>query len=351
MEKETSKVKKVSVFVIQAVAFIGIGFIICSRFFPHATSVEIFGRQIRQDTLSTNTYAYIDPLVLCDVGGSKGAEDFKNIKQSIVDFIAAQSKIDSAERVSVYFDTRDGRSLTINPTQKYSPASLMKVPTMIALLKAAETDELLLDKKITYKKSLGLNSLEYFTPKEQLKVGQTYTVAELIKRMIVYSDNETLPLIVNTSIKNASAFVQAYKDIGLPVPQNTAETQQDIITVSTYANAFRVLYNATYLSRDFSEKAMSILAQTDFTSGIKAGISSSTIVVAQKFGERNYSSDVHDTTSKKELHDCGIIYYPKHPYMLCVMTEGTNFDQLDQVIRGISAITYQYIDTNLAKQK
>jgi len=27
-----------------------------------------------------------------------------------------------------------------------------------------------------------------------------------------------------------------------------------------------------------------------------------------------------------QLHDCGIVYYPETPYLLCVMTKGWNFE-------------------------
>lgn len=305
----------------------------------------LLGHQVRQDTISQNEYKYIDPLIMCDIGGNRQFTEFNAVKQSITQIITSQIKARTVGRVSVYFDTRDGRFLTVNPTERYSPASLMKVPTMIAMFKAAEFDNSILETKITYTKSNHLNSQEYFTPREQMKVGQAYSVAELIERMIRYSDNETISLIIDKAVKNPDAFLGTYRDLGLSIPTNQAESQQDIITASGYANVFRALFNSTYLSRDYSEKAMSILTRTDFAYGIKAGVNSSTIAVAQKFGERNYSANVYDLASKKELHDCGVVYYPNHPYLLCVMTEGHNFADLEKVIRAISAAAYQFIDT------
>lgn len=44
----------------------------------------------------------------------------------------------------------------------------------------------------------------------------------------------------------------------------------------------------------------------------------------------------------KELHDCGIIYYPERPYLLCVMTEGNDLNELAGVIQNISKTVYEW---------
>src|SRR6185437_13516132 len=93
----------------------------------------------------------------------------------------------------------------------------------------------------------------------------------------------------------------------------------------------------TYLSPEMSEKALKLLSQTTFTSGIVAGVPKN-IPVAHKFGERAY-----DTDATKELHDCGIVYFPNHPYMLCIMTKGTDFGSLATVLKTISQKTYDEV--------
>jgi hypothetical protein len=46
-----------------------------------------------------------------------------------------------------------------------------------------------------------------------------------------------------------------------------------------------------------------------------------------------------------QLHDCGIIYYPGNPYLLCVMTRGTDWSALEKTIQTISAMTYKEVDS------
>lgn len=46
-----------------------------------------------------------------------------------------------------------------------------------------------------------------------------------------------------------------------------------------------------------------------------------------------------------ELHDCGIIYYPNNPYVLCVMTRGDSMEELKKIISTISLMTYKEVDS------
>ena len=82
-----------------------------------------------------------------------------------------------------------------------------------------------------------------------------------------------------------------------------------------------------------SEKLLSILSKTEYKGGLVAGVPDN-IIVSHKFGER-VIGDVY------QLHDCGIVYYPNNPYLLCVMTKGTEFTKLEKVIQDISGMVYQ----------
>ena len=100
-------------------------------------------------------------------------------------------------------------------------------------------------------------------------------------------------------------------------------------------------YNATYLSQEYSEKALKLLTEPDIP-GIRAGVPT-TITVAQKFGERSVY-DTNNNLTDRELHDCGIVYKPGSPYLLCVMSRGKDFDTMAKNISDLSALVYQNID-------
>jgi hypothetical protein len=60
------------------------------------------------------------------------------------------------------------------------------------------------------------------------------------------------------------------------------------------------------------------------------------MIVAHKFGERIMGDSF-------QLHDCGIVYYPDNPYLLCVMTKGHDFYKQQTAIQIISKFIYNKI--------
>ncbi len=115
------------------------------------------------------------------------------------------------------------------------------------------------------------------------------------------------------------------------------------MSTGNYAVVLRTLFSATYLNRLNSEKTLELLSKTYYKDGIVEGVPSN-IPVAHKFGLR-------EAQSVTELHDCGIIYYPDHPYLLCVMTAGSNFNLLQKIIQDISRITYEELDGFFSKSQ
>ena len=88
-----------------------------------------------------------------------------------------------------------------------------------------------------------------------------------------------------------------------------------------------------------SEKALSYMSEVDFKQGLVAGVPGG-IAIAHKFGEKTVGA----SGEIKQLHDCGIVYYPNNPYLLCVMSRGDSFEYLDDTIREISHIVYEEVD-------
>ncbi len=304
-------------------------------------------KQIREGAYNQGKYEFINPLLGCEVAEQKEVSEFMPLKNKILNLIKEKTSQGDATAISVYFDRRDGRWLSVNGREKYFPASLMKVPTMMAFFKLAETHPEILQKSVVYQSASDLNQIEYFKSEKTLEVNRRYTIEELIERMIVYSDNNTLPLLLNNIDENA--FEDVFTDLGLKLPKDNKEDLNDYIIVKSYANFFRVLYNASYLTRTMSEKALKLLSKPYFKQGLMAGVPD-TITVAKKFGERSFSDRSDNPNSIKELHDCGIVYYPEHPYLLCVMTKGKDFKKLAKSIADISRLVYETVDSEVMKK-
>ncbi len=275
-------------------------------------------------------YQYINPLLSYDLPPNTEEKEFVDLSQKIKLITAenlAEGKID---RLGVYFkDLNSGQWTGINENGLFQPASLLKVPIMIAYFKMAETDRGILDRYLAIVPTSVTSSTR--TPSKLYRVGQQYLTSELIRGMIAESDNNaTDTLIANIS---PGFLSEVFTDLGIKPPNNDPESQA--ISPKTFGLFFRVLYNGTYLNREFSEKALTLMDQVTFKDGIDDAYLKD-IPVADKFGERVISTS---NPPKIDLSDCGIVYYRPKPYLLCVMTEGNNEQNLKDTIQNISNVT------------
>ncbi|MBI5633516.1 MAG: serine hydrolase [Nitrospirae bacterium] len=281
------------------------------------------------------SYHYINPLLECDASGDTMRKKELSSFREEVNEVVRKSKVSGrAQQVTVYFrELNDGIWFSIGETDRFVPASLRKVPMMIALLKQAEADPSFLTKQVKNTLRQEYTSKQSFQPDEIIKPGQMYTVDELIYRMIVYSDNDAFTLLA--AAVDVRELDRVYDLLSMGKPRT--QLQDDFLSVMTYASFFRILYNATYLNREFSERALQYLSNAYFAYGIVGGVPEN-IEVAHKFGEH-----LDTTTGLKQLHDCGIVYHPMHPYLICIMSKGGEFEALADTIRTISSVVYQNV--------
>jgi len=283
-------------------------------------------------------YRLINPLLACDAAHNTiDDNELKPFRRKVEQFINSRKSQHAVSHVSVHFrEMNNGLSFSINGEDKFSPASLLKLPYLVAYLKWEEFEPGLLKRRFTYDKTMqDFNARQNFKPSQTMERGRSYSVEDLLFRSIALSDNNAHAILS----RNISPDIlhRAYNDLGLSVPEIRDGEQE--MTVREYAAFFRILFNASYLTRDLSEKALQFLAEPDFQVGIVAGIPPN-IVTAQKYGERVLGNH----QELKQLHDCGIVYYPNHPYLLCIMTRGSSFDPLVDTIRDISRLVYEEVD-------
>lgn len=281
-----------------------------------------------------NGYTYINPLLECEVAeGSIDArkENFHDVLENFTNELIKKKTLTDA---AVYFrDLNNGPTFGINEQGEFFPASLLKVPVMMVYYHLAEQDKSLLERELVFEKPADFGMTPTIVPRETIIPGQAYSIGELIQRMIVYSDNQALGMLTSRmpmkEIQNLFAMVGVGEDV-LVDPEAK-------LTIKEYAGFFRILFNSSYLSREYSEKALALLASTDYHDALPAGVQQG-FSVAHKFGEAG-TGDV-----ERQLHDCGIVYFPHHPYLACVMTRGKDTDQLKQSIVAISKFIYEKID-------
>jgi beta-lactamase class A len=283
---------------------------------------------------------YINPLIDFESVESTKIKTLVSLENTLEEYSQEKTKYPeetNISHISVYFkDLNSGAWIGINEDEEFSPASLLKLPLMITAYKLAENDPEFLNRSIVYTREDSFVD-QITLPEQTLVEGQEYTLEELIRRLIVYSDNEALMSI--EKILDYEDVVHVYSDLGLRNPYEYG--MEDSLSVKGYATFFRILYNASYLNKEMSTKALKLLSETNYDKGITTGVPID-IKIADKFGEREFVDGL--TYERKQLHDCGIVYYPEKPYILCVMTKGSDFNSLQKVLQDISKIVYKEVD-------
>jgi beta-lactamase class A len=286
--------------------------------------------QVRQN----GSYQYINPLLECEVAeGSINARK-ENFQGEMEVFLEKQKVSHDLTESAIYFrDLNNGPSFSINANVDFFPASLLKVPVAMAYYRWSEEKYDLLATELLYEQPQAFDYTPTIIPREELVPGQTYTVDELIRRMIVYSDNQALFML--TSRLPIEKITNLFAILG--VGEDVLINPEAKLTAREYSSFFRILFNSSYLSPENSEKALALLTTTEYNDALPAGVPSG-IKVAHKFGEAGTMD------AERQLHDCGIVYFEKNPYLACIMTRGQDPEKLKQSIKEISQFIYQKVD-------
>ncbi len=281
-----------------------------------------------------NNYKFISPLL--DSVYQDGPEGYYAYEASIVSAIKQESAKHSEDEISVYFKDLTNLSWAgVGEKADYNPASLVKLPLAMAYYKIAETQSSILDDSLSYT-GPDMNLQRNIKSEHIIETGKPYTVRELIKYMLLYSDNNALEALWGYKPEAVGGVFSDLTGTDLPKTRN-GFAKQDFISPQEQMLYWVVLYNASYLSREYSEEILNLLSQSEYQQGIVGGVPKN-IVVSQKFGETSLTSE----NQKKviQFHDCGIIYYPKNPYALCIMTRGDDLAELQNIVKAISSIVF-----------
>lgn len=262
-------------------------------------------------------------------------KELRPFKAKIQGRIEQAVKRGDIESAAVYFRSlSEGMWFGINERELFSPASIMKVPIMIAYYKAAERDPDILRKKLAYRMD-EQDAAEGVAIRSAIP-GKLYTAEKLIRVMITESDNSAAAVLAENI--PAQDLIGTFEFFGIAITGKDVRDSFDSLKIS--ASLLRVLYNASYLNEKFSEQALEHLTHCTFTDGIRAGVPAE-YEVAHKFGARALEGDI------KQLHDVAIVYYTGNPYLLSVMTKGTGKDYsgMARLIRDISSVTFEEVSS------
>jgi beta-lactamase class A len=341
MEK-TAKAKKITIY--RSILWVVIaGAFALGIFLGRGTWLFDAGQSERavQRLSTAEDFAYIRPTIIEANPDQRKTRELKPFRYKVDALIRERLDNDEASSVSVYFrDLDNGNWFGIREDEKFSPESQLKLPVLIAYFKWSETNPLVLRKKIFYRGVGGPFEPRYLRSPKPLAAGKEYTVNELLFRMTAYGDNSAYALLL-ANLPPAHLHKVA-KDLYV---NYDPERMEDSLTLNAYASYFRVLFNASYLNEEMSEKALRYLSRAVFRDGMAAGIPSG-VSLASKAGERIITTPNDEGVPSEvlQLHEFGIIYPPERPFLLGVTVRGNDFPSLARIIRDITGLVYAEVD-------
>jgi beta-lactamase class A len=274
-----------------------------------------------------NSPSLTKPFLFADVGCESDAlQSLKQNLNALIDTLKASGKV---ARASVYYKELNSLHWTsAYGDELYYPGSMMKVPLLMTVLKQAQRDRSLLERKIQFQTP---TKLTVAVPVQNpMQIGNFYSVQELLERMVLHSDNDATSLLF--TVYNKELYDDLFLKLSIPV-QN-AEDVYYRISSPDMSKFLRVLYNASYLSSLYSEYALDLLTKSDFKQGVLQGIPSGT-KVAHKFGERFTTGDL------TQLHETAIVYRGSAAFAITIMTEGKRMEDLAVAIGELSKICFE----------
>jgi beta-lactamase class A len=281
-------------------------------------------------------YDLLHPLRRCRSALAQGEWNYESLRETLATKKEEHKASGTLAHLSIYFQDLDhGPRFGIGEYDKFQAVSLIKLPVAIFFLHAADLNPAILDKTLSFSGELAIRD-NVSSPEETLLPDTPYPIREMIRKMIVYSDNRSyLLLLREMGILSEDVAYRTFHD--LDVLQMMLESDVTYVSIASYAKLYSVLYNTGYLSKDMSQLALRMLSESTFPGGIVAGVPKGTRV-AHKFGYATIAGETH-------LHDCGIVYHPKMAYTLCIMTTGYDDDASNAAITDISKIVYDTVST------
>jgi beta-lactamase class A len=250
--------------------------------------------------------------------------------------------------VAVY-DFQTGKQILINPDEVYHPASTIKVHVMMEVFHQAEQGRFALEDCIAITNSFtsiadgSRFSLDVNDDAEQTlytRLGETESIAELTRLMIVRSSNLATNILLETiGPKSVSDFITALGIQGVKfirgIEDNVAfrSGMNNSATARGLTQTMKLIAEKKVVSERASEKMIEILLGQEFNESIPA-LLPETGKVAHKTG---WTGNVY--------HDTGIVYPDeRQPYIISLMTRGFAEDKEQEAhacMADISKLIYE----------
>jgi beta-lactamase class A len=254
----------------------------------------------------------------------------------IVNFLSLRNNLQNetapwGDSFGMYFEyLPTGTSIGVNSTSEFHAASLFKTPIVMAYYHTKERLGISSDPMLT----LGSDELDsQFGNLWQKGAGYQLKASDAIKMALEQSDNTAAKALV--PLIGTVDFEAVYQglDIALTVDKDGA-----VLTPKSYSSIFKALYFSAVLDKDDSQEILNYLSQSQFPDKMVAGIPPG-VTVAHKIGDF-----VEKSGNGEAYTDCGIVYIPRRPYLLCMVSK-TDEQTARVRMQDISKIIYDFVSS------
>ena len=276
------------------------------------------GESARNYNSSIVQYPLLSPRILRDT-----RSDF------IFNFLELRKNLHSVldplqDKFALYFEyLPTGTSISINSSNEFYAASLFKLPVVMAYFRHKERLHTTTEQKIKLTPEM-IDSR--FGDLWQKGVGYEIGMDEAAELALTKSDNTAAEALGPAITQEDFDDVYQGLDINIQIASQGA-----IMTAKNYSSVLKALYFSAVLTKDDSQKILTYLTKTDFNDKLVAGIPTG-VTIAHKIG----------VIDKNAYRDCGIIYVPNRPYILCMVSTGTE-DEARIRMSQVSKLIYTYV--------
>ncbi|HKS40335.1 MAG TPA: serine hydrolase [Blastocatellia bacterium] len=305
----------------------------------------------QRNTLAIQFRVLLMTLLLCVIPPLPQASAFDHSRKPAGDVkkkIEELTRASDAETVGVAFhDLATGGEVLINADENFHAASTMKVPVMMEIYRQAAQGKFSLDDAIPIKNDfLSIADGSHYSvsveddsePSLYKKVGQTETIRELMRLMIIASSNlatniliekVTAPRVMHLMHNIGANRIRVLRGVedskAYERGMNNTTTARDLMII------LRRIAERRAVSEKASDEMVKVMLDQQFNEGIPAGLPR-TARVAHKTG-----------SITKVNHDAAIIFLPnRKPYVLVVLTRGIQDEKrAHKLIADISRVIYE----------
>lgn len=261
-------------------------------------------------------------------------EDFNDL---IINFTALRSQFklyakNISDPIGVYFEyLPSGSSISINAETPFIAASLLKVPMAIEIYRLSAAGELEMEESV---RVLPDDIDTGFGTLWRQGAGTELSIRELVRLMLRDSDNTALRALMRVVGAVHPGYLNDVFD-ELDIPKSLSDDTV-VISAKNYTSILKSLFLATSVSREDANEILTTMTQSSFGKGLPAGVPS-TVPIAHKIG-------VYEKSGRITYSDCGIVYVPQRPYVLCIFAHSTE-EKAYRYMEDFSRMAYRFVST------